>query len=108
MPSTTVLTMQQDCCSFFFSIAHSAYSFDLVFDGIWVESFSGSPSTPFGVVSSSLSAYSSNLSKFDSNGSWQNIDQDSLPMSLYWLASPFCQDMVKGAANATRDQTQAL
>jgi hypothetical protein len=108
MPSTSVLTMQQDCCSFFFSIAHSAYSFDLVFDGIWVESFSGSPSTPFGVVSSSLSAYSSNLSKFDSTEVGKNIDQDSLPTSLYWLASPFCQDMVKGASNATRNQTQAL
>jgi hypothetical protein len=34
MPSTSVLTVQQDCCSIFFSIARSAYSFDLVFDGI--------------------------------------------------------------------------
>jgi hypothetical protein len=31
----------------FFSIAHSAYSFDFVFDGIWVESFSGCLMYPF-------------------------------------------------------------
>jgi hypothetical protein len=91
-----------------FSIAQSTYSFDLVFDGIWVKYSSGSPMYPFWrgfFFDICLLLQSQQIRLY---GSWQNIDQDSLRTSLYWWASPFCQDKVRGAANATRDQTQAL